>query len=63
MVGMKRQAIKLKKKYELSILAEKGTVSDNGKFNGEKKENNQKHKVTNVRVIVLLVETVKQICK
>jgi hypothetical protein len=41
MVGMKRQTRKWKKKYEVSILAEKRTVCDNGKFNGKTRENDQ----------------------
>jgi len=43
MVGMKRQRRNWKKKYELSVLAETRTGSDNGKFNGKTRENNQKH--------------------
>jgi hypothetical protein len=57
---MTRQMSKWKKKYELSILAETGTGSNNGKFNVKRGENIQKHKVTNVRAVVLLAETVKQ---
>jgi len=60
MVRMKRQIRNWKKKYKLSILAETRTGSDNGKFNGTTRKNNQKHKVTNVRVKVLLAETVTQ---
>jgi hypothetical protein len=61
MVGIKRQIRNCKKKYKLLVLAEKRTGSDHGKFNGKTRENNQKHKVINVGVIVLLAGTVKQI--
>jgi hypothetical protein len=60
MVRMKRQIRNWRKKYKLSILAETRTGFDNGKFNGTTRENNQKHKVTIVRVKVLLAETVTQ---
>jgi hypothetical protein len=51
---------RLKNKCELSVLAEMGTGSNNGKFNGKTDENVKKHKVTNIREVVLLADTVKQ---
>lgn len=59
-VGMKRQIRNWEKKYEYQYLLKREQSSDNGKFNGKTRENNQKHNVTNVRVIVMLAETVKQ---
>ena len=45
---------------ELSILAETGTGSDNGKLNRKKKKIFQKYSVTNAREVGQLTETLKQ---
>jgi hypothetical protein len=45
---------------EVSVLAEKGTGSDNGKLNRNKGRVLQKYKVTNARETAQLVETLKQ---
>jgi len=45
---------------ELSILAETGTVSDNGKLNRKKRNIFQKYSVTNAREVGQLTETLKQ---
>ena len=47
-------------RIELSIIAETGTVSDNGKFNRKEWKIFQKHKVTNARELAQLTETLKQ---
>jgi hypothetical protein len=60
MIGLTRKMSNWKKKCERSVLAEMGTGSNNGKFNGKTDENIKKHKVTNIREVVLLAETVKQ---
>jgi len=44
---------------ELSIIAETGTGSDNGKLNRKKRKIFQKYKVTNAREIAQLIETLK----
>ena len=45
---------------ELSIIAETGTGSDNGKLNRKKRKIFQKYRVTNVREVAQLTETLKQ---
>ena len=45
---------------ELSILAETGTVCDNGKLNGKKRKIFQQYSVTNAREVGQLTETLKQ---
>ena len=45
---------------ELSIIAERGTGSDNGKLNRKKRKIFQKYKVTNAREVAQLTETLKQ---
>jgi folate-dependent tRNA-U54 methylase TrmFO/GidA len=45
---------------ELSILAETGTGTDNGKLNRKKREIFQKYRVTNTREVAGLTETLKQ---
>jgi len=45
---------------ELSIIAETGTGSDNGKLNRKKRKIFQKHRVTNAREVAPLTETLKQ---
>jgi len=44
----------------LSIIAETGTGSDNGKLNRKKKKIFQKYRVTNAREVAQLTETLKQ---
>ena len=45
---------------ELSIIAETGTGSDNGKLNRKKRKIFQKYKVTNPKEVAKLTETLKQ---
>ena len=45
---------------ELSIIAETGTGSDNGKLNRKKKKIFQKYRVTNPREVAQLTETLKK---
>ena len=45
---------------ELSIIAETGTGSDNGKLNRKKRKIFQKYRVTNAREVAQLTETLKQ---
>ena len=45
---------------ELSILAEIGTVSDNGKLNRKKRKIFQKYRLTNAKEVGQLTETLKQ---
>ena len=45
---------------ELSIIAETGTGSDNGKLNRKKRKIFQKYRVTNAREVAQLAETLKQ---
>jgi len=45
---------------ELSIIAETGTGSDNGKLNRKKRKIFQKYRVTNARKFAQLTETLKQ---
>ena len=45
---------------ELSIIAETGTVWDNGKLNRKKKKIFQKYRVTNAREVAQLTKTLKQ---
>jgi len=45
---------------ELSIIAEAGTDSDNGKLNRKKRKIFQKYRVTNAREVAQLTETLKQ---
>ena len=45
---------------ELSITAETGTGSDNGKLNRKKRKIFQKYRVTNAREVAQLTETLKQ---
>jgi uncharacterized protein (UPF0303 family) len=45
---------------ELSIIAETGTGSDNGKLNRKKRKIFQKYRMTNARDVAQLTETVKQ---
>jgi len=45
---------------ELSIIAETGTGSDNGKLNSKKRKIFQKHKSGNAREVAQLTETLKQ---
>ena len=45
---------------ELSIIAETGTGSDNGKLNKKKRKIFQKYRVTNPRELAQLTETLKQ---
>jgi len=45
---------------ELSITAETGTGSDNGKLNKKKRKIFKKYRVTNVREVAQLTETLKQ---
>ena len=45
---------------ELSIIAETGTGSDNGKLNRKKRMIFQKYSVTNAREVAQLTETLKQ---
>jgi len=45
---------------ELSIIAETGTGSDNGKLNRKNRKIFQKYRVTNTREIAQLTETLKQ---
>ena len=45
---------------ELSIIAETGTGSDNGKLNRKKRKIFQKYRVTNAREFAQLTETLKQ---
>jgi len=45
---------------ELSIIAETGTGSDNGKLNRKKRKVFQIYKVTNAREVAQLTETLKQ---
>ena len=45
---------------ELSIIAETGTGSDNGKLNRKKRKIFKKYRVTNAREVAQLTETLKQ---
>jgi hypothetical protein len=45
---------------DLSIIAETGTGSDNGKLNRKKREIFKKYRVTNAREVAQLTETMKQ---
>jgi len=45
---------------ELSIIAETGTGSDNGKLDRKKRKIFQKYRVTNAREVAQLTETLKQ---
>jgi uncharacterized protein (UPF0303 family) len=45
---------------ELSILAETGTGTDNGKLNRKKREIFKKYRVTNTREVAGMTETLKQ---
>ena len=45
---------------ELSIIAETGTGSDNGKLNRKKRKIFKKYRVTNAREVARLTETLKQ---
>ena len=45
---------------ELSIIAETGTGSDNGKLNRKKRKIFQKYRVTNPREVAQVTETLKQ---
>jgi len=45
---------------ELSIIAETGTGSDNGKLNRKERKIFQKYRVTNAREVAQLTETLKQ---
>jgi len=45
---------------ELSIIAETGTDSDNGKLNRKKRKIFQKYSVANAREVAQLTETLKQ---
>jgi len=45
---------------ELSTIAETGTGSDNGKLNRKKRKIFKKNRVTNVREVAQLTETLKQ---
>ena len=45
---------------ELSITAETGTGSDNGKLNRKKKKMFKKYRLTNAREVAQLIETLKQ---
>jgi len=45
---------------ELSIIAESGTGSDNGKLNRKKRKIFKKYRVTNARKVAQLTETLKQ---
>ena len=45
---------------ELSIIAETGTGSDNGKVNRKKRKIFKKYRVTNAREVAQLTETLKQ---
>ena len=45
---------------ELSIIAETGTGSDNGKLNRKKRKILKKYRVTNTREVAQLTETLKQ---
>jgi len=45
---------------ELSIIAETGTGSDNGKLNRKRRKIFQKYRVTNAREVAHLTETLKQ---
>ena len=45
---------------DLSIIAETGTGSDNGKLNRKKKKIFRKYRVTNDREVAQLTETLKQ---
>jgi len=45
---------------ELSIIAESGTGSDNGKLNRKKRKIFKKYRVTNAREVAQLTETLKQ---
>jgi len=45
---------------ELSIIAETGTVSNNGKLNRKRRKIFQKHRVTNAWEVARLTETLKQ---
>ena len=45
---------------ELSIIAETGTGSDNGKLKRKKRRIYQKYRVTNAREVAQLTETLKQ---
>ena len=55
---MQKQISSWRKK--LSIIAETGTGSDNGKLNKKKRKIFQKYRVTNAREVVQLTETLKQ---
>ena len=57
-IRMQRQISTWRK--DISVLAEKGTGSDNGKLNRNKGRVLQKYKVTNARETAQLVETLKQ---
>jgi len=45
---------------ELSIIAETGTGSDNGKLNRKKRKIFKKYRATNAREVAQLIETLKQ---
>ena len=45
---------------ELSIIAETGTVSDNGKLNRKKRKIFKKYRVTNAKEVAQLTETLKR---